>query len=179
MRQQNLENKIAQFQSLEDQIMHKAGVQFGECKYFFDNNSEQESRSVDRLECVEKVVGERLDKLTDEFERRTLTQRIEEKEAQLDVIRRAVKNQRLREVELKQSSVSISLDNSEGSDNHHSSLKPLKQRATIPDHMLTDLDSQYSVDHLASIENEHVCSSYLDLSTAPGSPSASRHCSRS
>merc|ERR1712007_154406 len=41
MKQQNLENKIAQLQSPEDQIMHKAGVQFRECKYLFDNNSEQ------------------------------------------------------------------------------------------------------------------------------------------
>jgi len=129
------------------------------------------------------VVGERLDNLTPrtltQLTPRTLTQRIEEKEAELDMIRRAVKNNRLREVELGQSSVSLSLDHVGGSDNHHSPLKPLEQRVTIADHVFPDLGSQYSVDHLALIENIHVGSSYLDLSTAAGSPSASRDYTRS
>jgi len=141
-----------------------------------DNNSEQElkSCSVDRpVECVEKVVGEHLDKLSNEFESRTLTQRIEKKEAELDVIRRTVKNQRLREGELKQSSESISLDNIEGSDNHHSPLKPLEQTESIADHMLSDLGSRNSGDRLAFIGKENVGSLSLDLSTAVSSQSPS------
>jgi len=144
MKLQNLKNKIAQLPLPEDAIMHIAGVQLEESKYLFDKNTEREfkSRSVDHpVECVEKVVGERLDKLTprtlNQLTPRTLTQRIEEKEAELDMIRRAVKNQRLHEVELKQSSVSISLDNIEGSDDHHSSVGSLSasrnhSRSTCP-----------------------------------------------
>merc|ERR1712137_206228 len=75
-KRQNLENKVAQLQSLEDQIMHKVGVQLKECKHLLDNNSERELklRNMDRpVERVEKIVGERLNKLTDECEGRFQT----------------------------------------------------------------------------------------------------------
>jgi len=110
---------------------------------------------------------------------RTLTQRIEKKEAELDVVRRAVKNQRLREVELKQSSVSTSLDNLGDAGNYLSLLKPLEQRVTIADDMFPDLGREHPVDHLASIDKEKLGSSYLDMSTTVDSPPLSLDHSRS
>jgi len=100
-------------------------------------------------------------------------------EAELDLTQRAVKNHRLREVEWKQASVSVSLDNIEDSGHDHWLPKPLEQRVPIADHMLPNIGAQYSVDHVVLIDDENLGSSFLDLSTAVGSPSPSCDYSRS
>lgn len=95
------------------------------------------------------------------------------------MVRRAVKNQRLREVELKQSSVSTSLGNLGDDGNYRSLLKPLEQRVTIADDRFPDLGRKHPADHLASIDTEKLGSSYLDMSATVGSPPLSLDHSRS